>query len=41
MKEQGFLKKYAADATMVLAEGASRPFDAIVGGGGDICMVSG
>jgi len=41
MEEQGFLRKYSADTTMVLAEGASGPFDAIVGGGGDICMVSG
>ncbi|MDT1064206.1 ABC transporter substrate-binding protein [Paracoccus sp. CPCC 101403] len=41
MEEQGFLRKYGADTTMVLAEGASGPFDAIVGGVGDICLVSG
>ncbi|REF68429.1 NitT/TauT family transport system substrate-binding protein [Paracoccus versutus] len=41
MEEQGFLKRYGAEATMVLAEGPAGPFNAIVSGTADVCMVSG
>ncbi|RDV00409.1 ABC transporter substrate-binding protein [Trinickia dinghuensis] len=41
MEQQGYFKRFGVDAVIVQAPGATGPFDAIVGGKADVCMVSG
>lgn len=41
MAERGYLKQFDVDAAIVEAPGTSGPFDTIVAGNADICMVSG
>lgn len=41
MGQQGYLKQFGANVLVVEASGAAGPFDAIVSGAADVCMVSG
>ncbi|WP_372833109.1 ABC transporter substrate-binding protein [Puniceibacterium confluentis] len=41
MAQQGFLQTFGADTVIVDAPGATGPFDTIVAGAADVCMVSG
>lgn len=41
MEQQGYFKRFGADAVIVQARGAAGPFDSIVAGEADVCMVSG
>jgi NitT/TauT family transport system substrate-binding protein len=41
MEQQGYFKQFGVDAVIVEAPGSAGPFDAIVAGAADVCMVSG
>lgn len=41
MEQQGYFKRFGADAVIVQAAGMAGPFDAIAAGTADVCMVSG
>jgi len=41
LNQQGFLRQFGADVRVVEARGTRGPFDAIVAGDADLCMVSG
>ncbi|CAN7796332.1 ABC transporter substrate-binding protein [Caballeronia sp. LjRoot34] len=41
MDQQGYFKRFGADALIVQIPGATGPFDAIATGAADVCMVSG
>ncbi|WP_020651385.1 ABC transporter substrate-binding protein [Massilia niastensis] len=41
MEQQGYFRRFGADAVIIQARGAAGPFDAIAAGEADICMVSG
>ncbi|SOE97365.1 NitT/TauT family transport system substrate-binding protein [Burkholderia sp. D7] len=41
MEQQGYFKRFGADALIVQIPGATGPFDAIASGAADVCMVSG
>jgi NitT/TauT family transport system substrate-binding protein len=41
MEQQGYLRKFGANARIVEVPGVTGPFDAIAAGAADVCMVSG